>query len=540
MTVKQLRSRLVFWLSIGWMLLGLAACNTPSGGSITSLNEFVGQATQQGIEARVLSPRNGEVIPVGIPITITSIHTATAGIDRVELRKSTSDTEFLIQSPRFRQSAFTAEFEWPPLEAGTHAFRIETYSRENDTPPDIQTFSIRVDDSVIPSVRVAGQEPAPRTPRDFGDPTACLNDAILVDETIPDGTTFNPGQTFTKQWRLQNAGTCNWGSGYKLQLISDRAFGATAFTLPAVPAGQATEVRLTMQAPREGGTYRSSWRLTDQAGRPFGNIFFVEFNVPGCEARGPIINSFRAADALLARGESTTLNWNVSGAEALSLSPGGAVALVGSQTVSPLETTVYTLSAFGDGCSQSQQITIRVQEQVPNCLGLAITRFEAVPPSISPGQQSTLQWQVNGATFLQLQPGAEMPPQAGSLAVYPRQSTTYRLEARNELCTRVAQVTVNVNPGGNAPAAPSNLRLVSRTATSFELAWQDNSTNEGSFVLRDQRSGRTLVTFLANTSQGTVAGLGCNTRYDLQLLAVGAGGESATSNLLSVTTAACN
>ena len=35
-----------------------------------------------------------------------------------------------------------------------------------------------------------------------------------IDVTIPDDTKMQPGQTFTKIWRLQNAGACTWTSAY--------------------------------------------------------------------------------------------------------------------------------------------------------------------------------------------------------------------------------------------------------------------------------------------------------------------------------------
>ena len=47
-------------------------------------------------------------------------------------------------------------------------------------------------------------------------PTAACDLASFVkDMSIPDGSVFTPGATFTKTWRLENAGTCTW-SGYSL------------------------------------------------------------------------------------------------------------------------------------------------------------------------------------------------------------------------------------------------------------------------------------------------------------------------------------
>ena len=39
---------------------------------------------------------------------------------------------------------------------------------------------------------------------------------FVADVSVPDGTTFEPGDTFVKTWRLQNRGTCTWTPEYRL------------------------------------------------------------------------------------------------------------------------------------------------------------------------------------------------------------------------------------------------------------------------------------------------------------------------------------
>src|SRR5574338_1618752 len=56
-------------------------------------------------------------------------------------------------------------------------------------------------------------------------PTPVCDQAQFVrDVTIPDGTVFAPGATFTKTWRIKNAGTCTW-SGYSLVFDSGDSMG---------------------------------------------------------------------------------------------------------------------------------------------------------------------------------------------------------------------------------------------------------------------------------------------------------------------------
>jgi hypothetical protein len=43
---------------------------------------------------------------------------------------------------------------------------------------------------------------------------------VPIDVTIPDDTKMAPGQTFTKVWRLRNAGTCTWSKNYTIAVFS--------------------------------------------------------------------------------------------------------------------------------------------------------------------------------------------------------------------------------------------------------------------------------------------------------------------------------
>ena len=50
-------------------------------------------------------------------------------------------------------------------------------------------------------------------------PSPC-NNAVFVSETVPDGTEYDVGESFTKTWRLKNVGTCTWNTNYKLKFKS--------------------------------------------------------------------------------------------------------------------------------------------------------------------------------------------------------------------------------------------------------------------------------------------------------------------------------
>ncbi|MFN3742151.1 MAG: NBR1-Ig-like domain-containing protein [Anaerolineales bacterium] len=109
---------------------------------------------------------------------------------------------------------------------------------------------------------------------------------FVRDVTVPDGTEFAPGATFTKTWRLRNIGTCTW-SGYSVVFDSGNAMNGTSPSpLPTVAPGQEVDVSIDMVAPSTTGTYRGYWRIRNAsgvlipvAGGYEGKSFFVEIKV---------------------------------------------------------------------------------------------------------------------------------------------------------------------------------------------------------------------------------------------------------------------
>lgn len=110
---------------------------------------------------------------------------------------------------------------------------------------------------------------------------------FVKDVTVPDGSIFNPGDTFTKTWRLRNIGTCTW-SGYALVFDSgDAMSGASPLSIGTVNPGQEVDVSVNLKAPSSNGTYRGYWRIRNgsgvlipvQGGAQQNKSFFVEIKV---------------------------------------------------------------------------------------------------------------------------------------------------------------------------------------------------------------------------------------------------------------------
>lgn len=118
-------------------------------------------------------------------------------------------------------------------------------------------------------------------------PTPVCDQAQFVrDVTIPDGTVFAPGATFTKTWRIRNAGTCTW-SGYSLVFDSgDSMAGTSPSPIGTVSPGQEVDLSVNLTAPASTGSYRGHWRIRNSSGVLIpvlggtqGRSFFVDIKV---------------------------------------------------------------------------------------------------------------------------------------------------------------------------------------------------------------------------------------------------------------------
>jgi hypothetical protein len=118
-------------------------------------------------------------------------------------------------------------------------------------------------------------------------PTVACDLALFVkDVSIPDGTVFTPGATFTKTWRLKNAGTCTW-SGYSLVFDTGDVMGGTSPTpIGTVSPGQEVDLSINFTAPTTNGSYRGYWRIRNTSGVLIpvlggtqGRSFFVDIKV---------------------------------------------------------------------------------------------------------------------------------------------------------------------------------------------------------------------------------------------------------------------
>ena len=108
----------------------------------------------------------------------------------------------------------------------------------------------------------------------------CTNRAATVrDVTVPDDTVFKPGTIFTKTWRIQNAGTCVWGTGYTVAFFAGDKLEAAATTpIPVTQPGQDAVITVKLTASFAPGKFKGFWKLRTPTGQDFGTG--PEGNIP--------------------------------------------------------------------------------------------------------------------------------------------------------------------------------------------------------------------------------------------------------------------
>ncbi len=151
----------------------------------------------------------------------------------------------------------------------------------NSKDPSLQTataFALTVDALTAGAPATATFTPVPfptippiATTQAAASPTpvptsVCDQGQFITDVTIPDGTLMDPGETFTKTWRLENAGTCTW-SGYNLIFDSgDLMSGTSPIAIGTVAPGQQVDLSVNLTAPSTNGKYRGYWRIRNANG----------------------------------------------------------------------------------------------------------------------------------------------------------------------------------------------------------------------------------------------------------------------------------
>lgn len=95
-------------------------------------------------------------------------------------------------------------------------------------------------------------------------------------------------------------------------------------------------------------------------------FFIISLSLSACSGMSPtvpVISTFTADFTTITEGESVTLSWAVTDASTVTITPGlGTVALSGSTSVNPTNTTTYTLTAIKGTESITASVTIIIEK----------------------------------------------------------------------------------------------------------------------------------------------------------------------------------
>jgi hypothetical protein len=150
------------------------------------------------------------------------------------------------------------------------------------------------------------------------------------------------------------------------------------------------------------------------------------------------ITKFEASPEKIVRRGYATLRWETENAQDVQISDLGSVPASGARDVQPRETTTYTLEARS---SSGQSVKRTVQVLVESLPDPVIVSFEADPPTIKPGERTSLRWKVENAARVEIT-GIGPVLGAGTQAIAPASTSRYVLTAFNEENRRVSSTVV--------------------------------------------------------------------------------------------------
>lgn len=292
------------------------------------------------------------------------------------------------------------------VDDGTSGHLIETYLQ---IPAEVT-----LPDSEAPTPTPAPTLAAPPTPAPCIDGMAWVADLTLDDKNMSAPPVLQPGQQFTKGWRLRNAGTCDWTPDFSLNFragnVPAAQMGGRSFKIgKAVAPGETIDLNVDLVAPQTPGTYQGFWQMANAGGRPFGERVWAGIRVPAPAVVAPPPTqtpvpgiSFGVDRTNINAGECANFNWNVSGVRAVYFYQQGqpyqnfGVAGQANKAVCPTTTTVYELRVERqDNNVETRQIQINV---TPVAGAPVIAQFTSQPEyEVTAGQCVNFVWRVDGS-----------------------------------------------------------------------------------------------------------------------------------------------
>jgi ABC-type amino acid transport substrate-binding protein len=321
-----------------------------------------------------------------------------------------------------------------------------------------------------PDVTKPTPTPAPSpTPEVCKDGASYVADLNYDDKNMTAPPVMQPGQAFTKGWRMRNSGTCIWDSTYTWAYAGGNSslsnMGASAVRVNGtVKPGATYDFMVPMIAPSVPGVYQGFWNMRDWQGAAFGDRVWVGIQVAGPPTPVPQPTatpvpgvSFWADSTYLQVGQCTGIHWNVQGVQAVYFYQQGeswenhGVTGKEDRTVCPNQSTSYYLRVvYPNGSVQTFEVRINVD--APAASAPVINAFVVSPPGNVPmGTCLDISWDIQGSVnrvslFYNDNVIWDYAPVRGHTNHCPPQpgSAGYKLQASGPGGTAQAQQYVNV------------------------------------------------------------------------------------------------
>jgi hypothetical protein len=244
---------------------------------------------QPWVLVEITSHEDGQSIFQYEEVRIVTQARSSQGIDKVELYIN-GELEHVDEPPMGFPLEFNADQPWMPVSEEQVILSVIAIDRRGNAS---EPFSITL--QVVPTIDDIDTEPTPTptvSPEELAltqtAQASCTNSATFVEHvTIPMNASVTANSNFTKIWRVNNNGTCDW-AGYQVVHTSGDIMDANSpKALPVVDAGANADIVVDMIAPGIPGTYSAIWRIQAGDGNLFGPELMITINVPDLPTNTP-------------------------------------------------------------------------------------------------------------------------------------------------------------------------------------------------------------------------------------------------------------
>ncbi|HJW09708.1 MAG TPA: hypothetical protein VJ483_08750 [Holophagaceae bacterium] len=213
-----------------------------------------------------------------------------------------------------------------------------------------------------------------------------------------------------------------------------------------------------LRVPREGRILVKPLATTNyqlkEEGEDAPAVSRVLITVAAPPIMAPEVCYFEPSALAVLPGEPVVLKWQCNGNAKVRLEPGG-LELDGQSevTVTPLESTRYTLSVSNQLGGASKSIEVKVLHTPVKGTPAATCSFDADRKFCYPGDPIVLRWDCAGDSKVRLYPGGLELDGKGAVTITPTATTVYTLNVSNAAggSSRSLEITVVPRPKADAP-----------------------------------------------------------------------------------------